>query len=59
MKRLLHGVQLIAICNTFDGCNFSPVNLCGKKTARFYGLAIEVNNTGPALAGVTANMGAS
>src|SRR5262249_60043322 len=58
-ERRLHRVQVVALGNAFDRGDARSRGLSGQHGAGFYRLAIDVNDTGAALAGVAADMGAS
>jgi hypothetical protein len=54
----LNRVQRAIPLQPFDGDNLSPIRLNGEKATGLDGLAIEVDGTGAAVAGVAANVGA-
>src|SRR6218665_2920461 len=48
-ESFLHRMQLIAVCQSFDGGNFLSRYHCGKREAAQYPGAIDVHGTGSAL----------
>ncbi|MGY4282914.1 hypothetical protein ACVWXO_002134 [Bradyrhizobium sp. LM2.7] len=53
----LHGVQLVAPGDAFDGGDVGAVGLSRQHRAGFHRLAVHVHDAGTALAGVAADMG--
>ena len=57
-ERGLHRVQLVPLCDAFDGGDVGAVGLSDEHRAGFDRPAVDVHDTGAALAGVAADMGA-
>ena len=57
-ERGLHRVQFVAFGNAFDGGDIGAVGLTDQHGAGFDRAAVDMDDTGTALAGVTADMGA-
>jgi hypothetical protein len=57
-ERLLHGVQLAVLGQTFDGGDTASISLHSKNGARLDTHAIQMHGAGAALARITADVGA-
>ena len=55
-ERCLHRVELLAVGKAFDGRNLAALYLYSEQAAAFNRPTVDVDNAGPALACIAANM---
>jgi hypothetical protein len=52
-KGFLHGIEFVTICQTFDCRYLGAIRLYGQQGTAFYRIAIDMDNAGTTLAGIT------